>query len=403
MSWGFVASGLCKFNQLSISNQAQKSIQKKIYAYFYLKCLWQTRRSILKNRLIGENNKNQRNMKRTLNYLLTIPALFALAITISCEGPEGPVGQDGQNASEVCKECHNDEKQDSVSTQYASSVHAAGANVGYAGGRNDCAACHSHEGFVETQHTGRDTTAADIPIPTAIACNTCHDDHNTLDFENDGPDYAMRTKEAVTLLMDGSSLDFEGSSNLCASCHQPRTPAPSSTDGTYAITSPHYGPHHGTQATVLEGIGGYELAGSMSYPEPGASTHRTGASCNSCHMSPAADNNSTGGHTFVPNLASCTSCHTDASSFDVNGVQTEVESMLGDLETALINANIIGTDGHLLDDSGEALNYGSSLNLTIDQAGAYFNWATVAEDRSMGVHNPAYVKALLQNSIEVFN
>ncbi|ALO15064.1 hypothetical protein L21SP5_01414 [Salinivirga cyanobacteriivorans] len=58
-------------------------------------------------------------MKRTLNYLLTISALFALAITTSCEGPEGPVGQDGQNASEVCKECHNDEKQDSVSTQYA--------------------------------------------------------------------------------------------------------------------------------------------------------------------------------------------------------------------------------------------------------------------------------------------
>jgi len=54
MSWGFVASGLSKFNQLSISNQAQKSIQKKIYAYFYLKCLSQTRRSILKNKLIGE-------------------------------------------------------------------------------------------------------------------------------------------------------------------------------------------------------------------------------------------------------------------------------------------------------------------------------------------------------------
>lgn len=342
-------------------------------------------------------------MNKTLNYFLGLTTMLAMTLTISCEGPEGPVGADGQNASEVCKECHNAEKRDSVDVQYATSVHFAGANVGYAGSRNDCAACHSHEGFVETQHTGRDTTASDIAIPTAISCNTCHDDHYSLDFENDGPDYAIRAREAVTLLIDGTTLDFEGSSNLCASCHQPRRSAPTSATDSFAITSPHYGPHHGPQSTILEGIGGYELAGSMNYPDPGTSTHRTGASCNSCHMSEAGDNNSSGGHTFVPNMASCTNCHTDATTFDINGVQTDVTSMLSDLESDLINAGIIDADGHLLDDNGDPLDYGSSLNLSVDEAGAYFNWATVMEDRSGGVHNPAYVKALLQNSIEVFN
>jgi len=35
-----------------------------------------------------------------------------------------------------------------------------------------------------------------------------------------------------------------------------------------------------------------------------------------------------------------------------------------------------------------------------DVAGARFNYQMCLEDRSNGVHNPKYVKALLQNSIE---
>lgn len=33
-------------------------------------------------------------------------------------------------------------------------------------------------------------------------------------------------------------------------------------------------------------------------------------------------------------------------------------------------------------------------------AQAFFNWIGLEEDRSLGVHNPSYVKALLKNSIE---
>src|SRR6056297_1532518 len=154
-------------------------------------------------------------MKKTINYLFGLSAALTLVFSLSCEGPEGPAGpagEDGIDGDEVCLDCHNEEKRDSVHVQYATSTHFTGANVGYAGGRNDCAKCHSHEGFVETQHTGLDTTAANIAIPTAISCETCHDQHYTMDFENEGPDYALRTKDAVTLLMDGTSLDFENSS-----------------------------------------------------------------------------------------------------------------------------------------------------------------------------------------------
>jgi len=33
-------------------------------------------------------------------------------------------------------------------------------------------------------------------------------------------------------------------------------------------------------------------------------------------------------------------------------------------------------------------------------AQAFFNWIGLEEDRSLGVHNPQYVNALLTNSIE---
>ncbi|NQU84489.1 MAG: hypothetical protein HQ541_01890 [Mariniphaga sp.] len=34
------------------------------------------------------------------------------------------------------------------------------------------------------------------------------------------------------------------------------------------------------------------------------------------------------------------------------------------------------------------------------QAQAFFNWVGLEEDRSLGAHNPKYVKALLRNTIE---
>ena len=37
------------------------------------------------------------------------------------------------------------------------------------------------------------------------------------------------------------------------------------------------------------------------------------------------------------------------------------------------------------------------------QAQAYFNWIGLTEDRSEGVHNPKYVKALLANTLEALN
>lgn len=333
--------------------------------------------------------------------------ILALAVAAGCTkegpaGPAGPAGTDGTNGTDgtdgvdgnaACIQCHTIDYMNGIGEQYAQSGHAAGLYVGYAGKRNDCAMCHSDEGFRETQHTGLDTTAADIPIPTHIQCSTCHDFHETFDFENDGPDYAVRQNGPVDLMMYRGveplvSLDFGNNSNLCLNCHQPRAAGPVD-DGTgnFTITNTHYGPHHGTQGTMLQGIGGAEIG--PGYPEPGTSSH-VQAGCTGCHMHEYA--NEEGGHTWKVAVASCTPCHEGATTTDINGKQTEIEGLIEELATGLLAVGVIDAEGHPIVGT-----------YPLKHAQAFYNYAGLVDDRSNGVHNYGYIKALVVNSINAVN
>lgn len=327
---------------------------------------------------------------------LVLLALSGLML-VSCEGPMGPAGPagqdgvdgvdgtdgtDGVDGTTFCIQCHSLTHKNEITAQYLTSGHAAGNYVGYAGGRKSCAKCHSHEGFVETQFTGMDTTAFDIQIPTAIGCTTCHDSHNTFDFDNDGPDYALRTTAPIELIGWDETIDMGNASNLCGTCHQPRRPAPEADEnGNFKITSSHYGPHHGPHVTVLFGMGGYEFDGILSYPEPGSSAHFTGSTCVGCHMYQEGD---AGGHTFWPSEASCTECHTNG----VPDIAAEIHDLLDQLAELLRGEGVLDADNHLV--TGE---------YPVEIAGAYYNWIMIEEDRSNGIHNPKYARALLTNSI----
>ncbi len=347
-------------------------------------------------------------MKKFIYSFVLFCGVLALVLS-GCkgeDGPAGPAGPAGTNGTDgtngvdgnaVCLLCHNLATKALVETMYNSSQHAAGDYVGYAGSRQGCAYCHSDQGFREMQYTGADTLMGDIVAPQPIQCVTCHDFHATLDFDADGPDYALRATEPVDLIAwrgtKDITLDMGGNGNLCANCHQPRRlpPVPGSADS-FNITSSHWGPHHGPQATILEGIGGYEVAGSESYPTT-PTTHRTGADCTTCHMHSEDGNTSEGGHTWWPILASCLPCHTDATDFDINGVQSKIIVLLDDLEAKLFAAGVIDVDGHVVKGT-----------YPIDVAGAFWNWVSIgAEDKSFGVHNYPYANALLVNSIESIN
>jgi hypothetical protein len=325
--------------------------------------------------------------RKFLSIIFATLLMGSMSFFVSCEGAQGEPGADG-NA--VCLTCHNATTQALIADQYAESGHSAGLYVGYAGGRQGCARCHSHEGYVECIHTGMDTTATEdgVPLPTAIGCGTCHDFHESLDFENDGDDYALRSSGPITLLMYGhtQTLDMGNNGNVCAYCHQPRRAYDYEAGaGDFQITSTHWGPHHGPHATILNGIGGYEIPGSMAYPAAGSATHFKDASCITCHMHD-------GGHSWHPELTTCVDCHEGAADFNVGGLQTKIAGLITDLENALVAAGVMEiTEGeaHVIPGTYTAV-----------QAGAFFNYATMVDDRSDGVHNPAYIEALLVNSIE---
>ncbi len=304
-------------------------------------------------------------------------------------GPAGPAGPAAAMATATCSDCHNDTTEIKArQVQWANSLHGDGFTFERSTGT--CAACHTAEGFVISQETeGVQTLDAAVENPSPINCRTCHEIHETYTEA----DWALSVTEPVTIKLTGDTIDL-GKGNLCASCHQPReaTGLPVVGGGDQEITSTRFGPHHGPQSTMLFGLAGYG-------DYTGSSAHSLiEDTCTTCHMASAYGKQS-GGHTMsmayeyheedVQNTAGCASCHGDIEEFNVNGALTEIEELGDELQGLLI------AEG-LLAESGSAI----PGTYTSAQAGALWNYRMVVlEDRSGGVHNPAYAKFLLQTGI----
>lgn len=347
-------------------------------------------------------------------------------------GPEGPQGIQGEQGAQgeqgeqgeqglgtqVCTNCHSNSHTDPIYDAYAMSAHGSGSS--WARGTSaDCAQCHNNEGYVdylsntmlmEDPRTGELVQGSNpngYEVSNAITCNGCHNEHRSFDFVNDGNDYAVRNIDAVALVIDptveinfANNSDPLGLSNSCTICHQPRNSyyVPGGS-GTITITSYRYGPHHGPQATLLDGVMAANIVGSTGYPGAGGNgdnTHRTSSSCTACHMSESTIAEE-GGHTWIRNEEACLTCH-------INGAPDEASGFTADMETLhnlLMADNLIDESGYVLGDDG--VNRASSsnpLNATVLQAQAIWNYKTLEEDKSKGVHNPKYTKALLKNTIE---
>lgn len=331
-------------------------------------------------------------------FVLTVLAIFF----ISCEGPAGPAGEDGADGNNgtngtdgvdgnvTCLVCHSDENLTLKMNEFARSSHKVGLVDAERGGSwsAGCVKCHTSEGFIEFAETGSNNGG--IPAgDNAFECRTCHGIHTTFEAQ----DYALRTSDATWdvddtpfLLKDMNMFGIHGNSTICANCHQSRRAEPNVDvpGATFNITSTHYGPHHGAQANVLAGFGFAEIPGTVAYPAAGSADHLA-ASCTGCHLYE-------GSHTFMPSLASCNECHA-TTSFDYGGIQTEVEDLFEELRDLLVAAGVLEYV-----DADEAYEPVVGVHNMV-LARAFFNWVGLEEDRSMGAHNPKYVKALLKNSI----
>jgi hypothetical protein len=96
-------------------------------------------------------------------------------------------------------------------------------------------------------------------------------------------------------------------------------------------------------------------------------------------------------HEMAADITSCEMCHSDIESFDYHGVQTEVEEMLEEL------ADLLETKGLLEDGHPVPGTYPE------EQAGALWNYITVIEDGSLGVHDSDFTKVILQVGINALS
>ena len=212
-------------------------------------------------------------------------------------------------------------------------------------------------------------------------------------------DYALRfdAQPVPSNISATYMFDFKNNSNLCVNCHQARTAEPNiaKPGATFAVST-RIGPHHGPQGNIVAGVGFAEIPGSVAYPAPGSSTHYVGA-CTGCHM--ATFTNGQGGHSLIPSLAACNTCHNATDkSFDHNGVQTEIAADLVKLRDLLIAKGLVVATPSATDPT--VFTYAAvSKTFPMVQAQAAFNYFGLMDDRSEGVHNPPYVRALLLNSI----
>lgn len=335
-------------------------------------------------------------MKRKL--LIISLVVFAGLILAACAGPQGEPGPPGPQgpagsagpagpAGEVmttdlsCTECHNDttllfSKQAQF---YRHSVHGTGEAF-VRGASGSCAGCHGSEGPKARISAGlapHDESVEGVTNVSPYNCRTCHNIHNTYtkdDFSLIGGEQAVKL-EYTDGTFDG------GKGNLCANCHQIRNEKPEVADGNIDVSSSRFGTHHGAESQMLLGEGGLgDVSGS-----PSTHYQMVENTCVGCHMGDERN------HTFEPDVARCQACHADAEDFDMNSAQTEVKVMFDEL-TELFNEQ-----GYIDPENGRWV-----VGIYPEEiANAMWNYKFVEEDQSMGVHNPAYTKALLQYALDV--
>jgi hypothetical protein len=332
----------------------------------------------------------------TLGLLITTGMLLSGCTKEGAQGPageDGADGADGLDGEEQCGTCHDmstDVKARII--QWEASKHATGGNFE----RNSatCAGCHTNEGFLDVlENEATDMVASGtMQNPTMIGCRTCHNIHETYTPE----DWQLTTSGPVDLIMGGET--DQGKGNICANCHQARNPGTLTEPGgdDIQITSPYWGPHHGTQSNMIAAMGGFEIPGDLAYTT-GPHTDMEGG-CKTCHMAEAYGTQA-GGHQMamgyayhgstVPNTAGCQDCHEGIEGFDFTGTQTETQALLDELKTELLAQGLIDEGDHAVPGTYAA-----------NEAGAVYNYLFVLEDWSLGVHNHRYAKALLQNTID---
>ncbi len=273
--------------------------------------------------------------------------------------------------------------QDGIALNRASNPSHAG------GGERRCIACHTSEGFVELIVNGdRDAMPQSevdklakefVAQDRGVSCDACHG----------------RDKDGLFQGRDANPLRVP-KEELCGRCHNAETVTFDDFRTAGAVV------RH-PQQEMIDGTAGATPPG---VPATATTSHSLlPDSCVTCHY------DSTPGvatHDFAPKVSTCASCHAGLATFDrtakadydgdgvVRGIQTEVQGLLDRLKAALLLDARMTFAAERFDFAG-ATNH-ALTGATDAQKRAVFNWYSVADDKSRGVHNAARAVQLLQAS-----
>ncbi|HEX9975302.1 MAG TPA: T9SS type A sorting domain-containing protein [bacterium] len=332
----------------------------------------------------------------------------------ACHGPGSSHFGKTENSKMVsslseqpCAACHDDSHYHVYPSQWEYSNHA---NMQHPYTRASCAPCHNGKGFLQFLASGKKGLTNDVDANYPITCAVCHDPHDAAN------EYQLRTLDVT--LGNGEVVTGGGLGKLCMNCHKSRRDAEATTGPNFSYSGS-YGPHHGPQADML--IGTNALTFGKTLP---SSAHFAAIkdACVDCHMYEKGSHgehddqgnlNSSGMHSFsmvnkngVDNVAACEGCHGDIGEsfaekkFFLNGkadhdedgkeegLQEEVHGLLQKLARMLqpVNSDTVDMSGKYI--------------VTQTEAKAAYNYFFVEEDRSLGVHNPAFAISLLKVSIQ---
>jgi len=345
---------------------------------------------------------------------------FAQVATVGCESCHGAGSlhrDDTGNkdllkvsyTSESCMSCHDATRPSAQFHSFRRSGHIdavwSGSFMNRDGSNslNDCVRCHDGRAYVNFTKGEGTNTSSDVYGPETfvdITCEACHDPH---------AGGLRKAPAAADTLAGGFAYDPEifGAGATCTDCHKYRS------DGYNMVMDTdlymRWGPHYVGSTDVMLGKGGYDFDTDL----PTSAAHlNQGNSCADCHMATAGGDlrNLMGDHSWNMKadvegteydlVEACNTCHAGITSFDdilgadynmtgtVQPFTEEVQGLLNMLAEALPPVGDPTIDWQLLD------------NDNIEQKGAYWNYLYVRNDKSLGIHNPKYVVALLQKSIE---
>ncbi|HSW31710.1 MAG TPA: hypothetical protein VLH75_19660 [Longimicrobiales bacterium] len=314
-------------------------------------------------------------------------------------GPAGPAGPAGKDMNATCTQCHaGNVELYAKQVQYKESLHGQGEN--FERSTTSCAICHTHQGFIEKLATGATATAANVDDPAPVNCRTCHQIHKTFTKA----DYALTTTKDVVLMTGGTAKLGTRAGNLCGQCHQARTvsPLPVLGGANVTLTSTRYGWHYSPVANVMSSNGAFKITGSSAIPTTPhvhGDVASTPGTCADCHMNQAFGEKS-GGHTFkmfyvgtnglpVQNITGCQMCHKTVESFNHFGLREEIEGLMDDVGAELERIGIKQPGGH----------YVKPGSYKADVVAGFLNWYLFEEDKSFGMHNPPYARAVLRNTL----